>query len=228
MATSEVKVLGSWSSPFVMRTRIALYIKSINYEYIEEKLSGGRNELLRISNPVYKKIPVLIHGDKPISESLIIVQHIDETWPSAPFTLPSDPYERAVARFWAAYPDNKVFMFHGVVIEKINGTKLMNEAKVLVMVNWVERFCSYVVAEDFMPNIDKLTKFDPRNSTIDRRWRFDSPDGTTPLNKKQANVVVSEDDLSFIIDGAPFEFKYNHTGILEKVLIEGIREMRTL
>ncbi|KAL4352988.1 hypothetical protein GQ457_06G005410 [Hibiscus cannabinus] len=109
MAASEVKVLGSWSSPYVIRTRIALHIKSLNYEFIEEKLSEGKSQLLLKSNPVYKKIPVLIHGDKPVNESLIIVQYIDETWPSAPSILPPDPYERAVARFWAAYLDQKWF-----------------------------------------------------------------------------------------------------------------------
>ncbi|GMJ03293.1 GLUTATHIONE S-TRANSFERASE 29, glutathione S-transferase TAU 18 [Hibiscus trionum] len=109
MATGEVKVLGSWSSPYVIRTRIALHIKSINYEFVEEKLLEGKSELLLKSNPVYKKIPVLIHRDKPINESLIILQYIDQTWPSAPSILPSHPYDSAVARFWAAYLDEKWF-----------------------------------------------------------------------------------------------------------------------
>lgn len=110
MAKSDVKVLGSWPSPFVMRARIALNIKSVNYEYFEERLREGKSELLLKSNPVHKKIPVLIHGDKPICESLVIVQYIDETWSSGPSILPSDPYERATARFWAAYLDEKVFI----------------------------------------------------------------------------------------------------------------------
>ncbi|KAG8500667.1 hypothetical protein CXB51_004349 [Gossypium anomalum] len=110
MATNEVKVLGSWPSPFAMRPRIALNLKSLTYEYIEEKLWEGKSELLLQSNPVYKKIPVLIHGDnKPICESLIIVQYIDEAWSSGTSILPSDPCERAVARFWAAYLDDKWF-----------------------------------------------------------------------------------------------------------------------
>ncbi|XVF02310.1 hypothetical protein REPUB_Repub04eG0164500 [Reevesia pubescens] len=109
MAKSDAKVLGSWPSPYAMRARIALNIKSVNYEYIEEKLWEGKSELLFKSNPVHKKIPVLIHGDKPICESLIIVQYIDETWSSGPSILPSDPLERAIARFWAAYLDDKWF-----------------------------------------------------------------------------------------------------------------------
>ena len=107
MANNDVKLLGAWPSPFVMRPRIALNIKSVNYEFLEETL-GSKSQLLLQSNPVHKKIPVLIHADKPISESLIIVEYIDEVWTSGPSILASDPYDRATERFWAAYVDEKV------------------------------------------------------------------------------------------------------------------------
>ncbi|XP_022775557.1 glutathione S-transferase U17-like [Durio zibethinus] len=111
MAKSDVKVkvLGTWSSPFVMRARIALNIKSVNYEFLQERLWEGKSELLLKSNPVHRKVPVLIHGDKSICESLIIVQYINEVWSFAPSILPSDPHERATSRFWAPYLDEKWF-----------------------------------------------------------------------------------------------------------------------
>ncbi|XP_041015149.1 glutathione S-transferase U17-like [Juglans microcarpa x Juglans regia] len=107
-STHDVKVLGAWPSPFVIRARIALNIKSVEYEFLAET-PGSKSQLLLQSNPVHKKIPVLIHRGKPIAESLIIVQYIDEVWSSGPSILPSDPYDRAIARFWAAYVDDKFF-----------------------------------------------------------------------------------------------------------------------
>lgn len=110
----DVKVLGAWPSPFVMRPRIALHLKSIDYEFVVETMQP-KSELLLKSNPVHKKIPVLLHNDKPVNESLIIVQYIDEAFPSGPSILPSDPYDRAVHRFWAAYLDDKWFpAFQGI------------------------------------------------------------------------------------------------------------------
>ncbi|XP_020243719.1 glutathione S-transferase U17-like [Asparagus officinalis] len=109
MAEEEVKILGAWPSPFVMRPRIALNLKGVKYEFLEEVL-GAKSELLMKSNPVYKKIPVMIHNGKPVNESMIIVEYIDEAWADGkPAILPADPYDRAVARFWAVYIDDKIF-----------------------------------------------------------------------------------------------------------------------
>ena len=91
------------------RVQIDLNLKSINHEFLEEEF-GSKSDLLLKSNPVHKKIPVLIHADEPICESLIIVEYIDEVWTSGPTILPSDPFDRAIARFWASYIDDKVWL----------------------------------------------------------------------------------------------------------------------
>ena len=73
MAKNDVKLLGVWASLFVMKAQISLNIKSVNYEFLEETI-GSKSELLLQSNLVHNKVPILIHGDKPICESLVIGQ----------------------------------------------------------------------------------------------------------------------------------------------------------
>ncbi|KAG8364812.1 hypothetical protein BUALT_Bualt18G0037600 [Buddleja alternifolia] len=108
----EVILLDFYCSMFGMRVRIALAEKGIEYEYKEEEnLLDNKSSLLLEMNPVHKKIPVLIHNGKPVCESLIIVQYIDEVWKdnNSPILLPSDPYKRAQARFWADFVDKKLY-----------------------------------------------------------------------------------------------------------------------
>ncbi|KAJ3707204.1 hypothetical protein LUZ61_010909 [Rhynchospora tenuis] len=106
MCSNGPVLLDFWESPYGQRVRIALAEKGLEYEYKEEDLFN-KSDLLRKSNPVYKKVPVLIHDGKTICESLIIMEYIDEVWSDKVKILPSDPYQRAQARFWADF-SNKV------------------------------------------------------------------------------------------------------------------------
>ncbi|CAK9160272.1 unnamed protein product [Ilex paraguariensis] len=105
---SEVVLLDFWPSMFGMRVKIALAEKGIKYEYKEEDLRNKSPLLLKM-NPVHKKIPVLIHNSNPVCESLIAVQYIDEVWKDKAPLLPSHPYHKAQARFWADYVDRKIY-----------------------------------------------------------------------------------------------------------------------
>jgi len=106
----QLKLLGMAQSPIVARVRIALALKGIDYEFIEEDIQN-KSQLLLQSNPVHKKIPVLLHNGKPVCESMIIVQYIEEAWNSKPPNLmPKDPYDRATARFWAAFVEDKLVL----------------------------------------------------------------------------------------------------------------------
>ncbi|EXB27067.1 putative glutathione S-transferase parC [Morus notabilis] len=107
---SEVTLLDFWPSMLGIRVRVALAEKGIKYEHREEDLRN-KSPLLLQMNPIHKKIPVLIHNGRPISESLNIVHYIDDVWnhDRAPLLLPSDPDQRSQARFWAHFVDQNVF-----------------------------------------------------------------------------------------------------------------------
>ncbi|CAN6303282.1 unnamed protein product [Urochloa humidicola] len=104
---SGLVLLDVFGSPYAQRVRIALAEKGLHYERAEQDLATKGDLLLR-SNPVHGKVPVLLHGGRPICESLPILEYLDEAFPSTPPLLPpaaSDPYARARARFWAEYSD---------------------------------------------------------------------------------------------------------------------------
>lgn len=96
---NKVILQGTWGSPYTKRLELAVRLKGISYEYVEEDLMN-KSALLLKYNLVYKKVPVLVHNGKPIVESLVIIEYIDETWKNGPKLLPKDPYSRAKVRFW--------------------------------------------------------------------------------------------------------------------------------
>lgn len=106
---AEVKLFGFWASPFAIRVLWALKLKQVAFdECVEEDLVNYSSTLLQYSH-AQKRTPILFHQGRPIAESLVILEYIDETWKQKAL-LPQDTYDRAKARFWAKFVDDKVML----------------------------------------------------------------------------------------------------------------------
>lgn len=88
------------TSVCAIKVRLTLGEKKLPWE--GEILHLQRGDQLRLA---YRKInpnavvPTLIHDGKVIVESTIIIEYLDETF-AAPALMPTDQYQRAVARLW--------------------------------------------------------------------------------------------------------------------------------
>ena len=82
------------------RVRLALSLKGLRYKAFSLSLSKGGGQQLgaeyRALNP-QGMLPSLVDDDFVMTQSLAIIEYLDETYPQPPL-LPSDPQQRARAR----------------------------------------------------------------------------------------------------------------------------------
>lgn len=92
------------SSSASHRVRIALYHKGIPFEYVTVNIREQGTDAFasfRAMNP-QGLVPMLVHGDVRLTQSLAILEYLEEVAPS-PALLPSDAAGRARARSIAMY-----------------------------------------------------------------------------------------------------------------------------
>ncbi|KAL2939545.1 putative glutathione S-transferase parA [Bienertia sinuspersici] len=109
MEGGELVLLDLWCSPYALRVKIALGEKGIIEYVCKEQDVFNKGSLLVEMNPIHKLVPVLVHNDKSICESLLILQYIDQVWVNPYPLLPLDPYLRFEAQFWGDFIDKKIF-----------------------------------------------------------------------------------------------------------------------
>jgi len=98
-----MKLYNYFRSSASYRVRIALNLKGLSYEYIPIHLRRGGGEHLQ---PSYKAvnpqalIPTLEDSGKVLTQSLAILEYLEERYPTPPL-LPRDPADRAAVRSMA-------------------------------------------------------------------------------------------------------------------------------
>jgi glutathione S-transferase len=81
--------------PYCARVRIVLAEKGVELDVVEIDLSDRPNCLYE-KNPT-GRVPVLEEDDRPLPESAVIMEFLEERYPEPPL-LPADPADRAAAR----------------------------------------------------------------------------------------------------------------------------------
>ena len=93
-----IKLYSYFRSSAAYRVRVALNLKSLPYEYLPVHLVKGeqRDERYRALNP-QALVPLLVDDGEAITQSMAIIEYLDEKFPDPPL-LPPTPEARARVR----------------------------------------------------------------------------------------------------------------------------------
>jgi glutathione S-transferase len=100
-----MKIIGSYVSPYVRKVLVCLELKGLGYEVDPITPFFGNDEFRRMS-PLCR-IPVLIDERLVLTDSTVICEYLDEKYPEPPL-FPTDPRERAWARWLEEYADTRL------------------------------------------------------------------------------------------------------------------------
>jgi maleylacetoacetate isomerase len=94
----DLKLYSSWRASAPYRVRIGLHLKGLDYDCIPVDLAGSEQHKApyRAVNP-QRLTPTLLADDATLTQSLAILEWLDETHPEPPL-LPKAPLDRAVVR----------------------------------------------------------------------------------------------------------------------------------
>jgi maleylacetoacetate isomerase len=98
-----LRLFAFWRSSATYRVRVALHLKGLTAteHYIDLDAGDQRTESFLKVNPLGALPALILPGQAPLTQSLAILEYLDETVPAPPL-LPADPLGRARVRSIAA------------------------------------------------------------------------------------------------------------------------------
>lgn len=128
---SDVKLYNYWRSSASYRVRIALFHKGIPFEYVPVNLAGGAQleDAYAAVNPA-RAVPTLLIDGETISESMAIMEYLDEARPG-PALLPKGAAARAQVRRLAEQVNSGVQPYQNLhLLKKLRTDFGANDAQV--------------------------------------------------------------------------------------------------
>ena len=93
-----MKLHNYFRSSASFRVRIALALKGLPYDYVPVHIARGDHKKSAYGALAADQlVPMLEHDGHRLSQSMAIIEYLDETWPT-PALLPGDPIARARVR----------------------------------------------------------------------------------------------------------------------------------
>ncbi|WP_269620977.1 glutathione S-transferase family protein [Zhongshania sp. BJYM1] len=116
---------GNSVSPYVRKVLVALALKKLSFEQIQQMPYSGDPNFLKIS-PL-GKIPALQDGDLNICDSTVICEYLEDAYQDHPI-YPTDPQTKAKARWIEELAGSKVTEFaSGIFFQRFMRPMFLNQ-----------------------------------------------------------------------------------------------------
>ena len=123
---AELRIVGSYLSPYVRKVLACLDLKGLAYE-IDPVVPFYGDERFTQLSPL-RRVPVLVDDSVTLADSTVICQYLEDRYPT-PALYPADVADRARARWLEEYADSRmgdVFVWglynHAVIAPSVWGT----------------------------------------------------------------------------------------------------------
>lgn len=103
--TDRVRIVGTYTSPYVRKVLACLHLKGIEYE-VDPIVPFMGDEGFSNLSPL-RRIPVLLDGEVILCDSTVICEYLEDAYP-APALYPRTAVARARARWLEEYADTRM------------------------------------------------------------------------------------------------------------------------